>query len=72
MRYSEIGLELLRRRCCWPEVALGEAWGNLPEPGSGEFPVSQDYWTKVRQTLPHQRNYSFDVPNVRQPFALPK
>jgi hypothetical protein len=23
-RYSDIGLEFLHRRCCWPEVALGE------------------------------------------------
>ena len=25
MRYSDIGLEWLHKRCCWPEVALGEA-----------------------------------------------
>jgi hypothetical protein len=27
-RYSDIGLEFLRRGCCWPEVVLG-SWGPL-------------------------------------------
>ena len=30
-RHSDIGLEFLRRRCRWPEVALGETWVDLPE-----------------------------------------
>ena len=41
-RHSYIGLELLRRRCCWPEVALGEA--SQPADSGGIVISSKAVW----------------------------